>query len=71
MTTSDTFDALVGVKEAAQALGMGQGSLYRLARAGAVPSYKAGVKLSGVRFSIKELRQALRRNAKPAATTEA
>ena len=54
-------DALVTAKEAARALGMGTGSLYRLSKAGKIPSYSAGPKLAGVRFSIPELREALRR----------
>jgi hypothetical protein len=66
-----TTDVLVSAKEAAKAVGMGPGSLYRLAAAGLVPSYAAGPKLAGVRFSIPELRESLRRKAKPAATTAA
>ncbi len=54
-------DALVSAKEAANALGMGASSLYRLAKAGKVPSYAVGPQLSGVRFSIIEVKQALRR----------
>lgn len=64
-------DDLVSAKAAALAMGMGAGSLYRLAKAGAVPSYKVGPRLSGVRFSIVELREALRRKVEPAATTAA
>jgi len=52
---------LVRTKEAAKAMGMGPSSLYRLAKAGKVPSYSAGPRLSGVRFSIPELKEALRR----------
>lgn len=54
-------EPLVTVKEAANALGMSVGSLYRLAKAGAVPSYAVGPRRSGVRFSISELKAALRR----------
>lgn len=54
-------DGLVSADDAARALGMGVGSLYKLARAGKVPSYSVGPRLSGVRFSIPELKQALRR----------
>ena len=54
-------DNLVTVKEAAEAVGMGVGSLYRLAKAGIVPSYAVGPRRSGVRFSIAELKAALRR----------
>jgi hypothetical protein len=56
-------DGLVDAHDAARALGMGVGSLYRLARAGKVPSYSVGPRLSGVRFSIPELKHALRRPA--------
>lgn len=54
-------DRLVGAKEAAKAVGMGTRSLYRLAKAGRVPSYAAGPKLTGVRFSISEVKEALKR----------
>ncbi len=56
-------DDLVSVKEAAKAVGMGIGSLYRLSKSGRVRSYAAGPKLSGVRFSIPELLADLRRPA--------
>lgn len=52
---------LVSVDEAARQLGMAKSSLYRLARAGLVPSYAAGPRLSGIRFSISEVKEALRR----------
>lgn len=54
---------LVSVKEAAKFVGMGSGSLYRLCKVGAVRSFKAGPKLSGVRVSIPELLEDLRRPA--------
>ena len=54
-------DKLVGVKVAAEVVGMGAGSLYRLCKSGAVRSFKAGPKLSGVRLSIPELLADLRR----------
>lgn len=56
-------ESLVSAKEAAKAVGMGASSLYRLARAGRVPSYGAGPKLAGVRFCISEVKEALRRRA--------
>ena len=56
-------EKLVDAREAAKALGMGAGSLYKLARANKVPSYSVGPRLTGVRFSIAELRAALRRPA--------
>ena len=54
-------EALVSTKEAAKAMGMAARSLARLAKVGQVPSYAAGPKLTGIRFSISELREALRR----------
>ncbi|MDI3462104.1 MAG: hypothetical protein OJF50_000925 [Nitrospira sp.] len=57
-------ETLVSVKEAAKVVGMGAGSLYRLCKIGAVRSFKAGPKLSGVRVSIPELMEDLRRPAK-------
>ena len=56
-------EILVYAKEAARALAMGKGSLYRLARAGRIPSYSAGPRMRGVRFSISEVKAALRRPA--------
>jgi len=61
---------LVSAKEAAKVLGMGVGSLYRLARKRLIPSYKAGPSLSGVRFSIGELKAALRRPAREECSNE-
>jgi predicted DNA-binding transcriptional regulator AlpA len=58
-------DTLVSAKEAARAVGMGPSSLYRLAKAGKIPSYAAGPRLTGIRFSIPELREALRRRPVP------
>jgi hypothetical protein len=57
-------ELLVTAKEASRAVGMSAHSLYHLARARRVPSYAAGPKLSGIRFSISELREALRRPAR-------
>ena len=57
------MENLVVAKKAAKVVGMGIGSLYKLARAGKVPAYSAGPRLSGVRFSISELKAALRRRA--------
>lgn len=53
---------LVSVKEAAKAVGMGARSLYALARTGRIPSYAAGPKLTGIRLSITEVKEALRRH---------
>ena len=52
---------LVGAATAAQALGMGKSSLYRLAQAGRIPSYFAGPNCHGVRFDVEEVKLALRR----------
>ena len=54
-------DELVSAKEAAKAVGMGLRSLYRLAKAGRIPNYSAGPKLTGVRFSIPEVKESLKR----------
>ena len=51
---------LVSVDEAARQLGMPKSSLYRLAACGHVPCYKAGPKLTGRRFDVSEIREALR-----------
>ncbi len=51
---------LVSVDAAARQLGMAKSSLYRLAARGHVPSYAAGPKLTGRRFDVSELREALR-----------
>jgi len=58
-------EMLVGAKEAARILGMSLSSLYRLSRAKRVPSYSAGPKMKGVRFSIVELKHALKRHSDP------
>jgi excisionase family DNA binding protein len=52
---------LVDVGTAATALGMGRSSLYRMCRAGKIPSYAAGPRGRGVRLSLQECLQALRR----------
>lgn len=41
--------------------GLPKGSIYRLARQGVIPSYRVGPKLSGVRFVVEEVLDALRR----------
>jgi len=55
---------LVNVAEAARRLGLAKSSLYRMAANGLVPSYAAGPKLSGRRFDVEEVRQALRQATK-------
>ena len=59
-------EQLVGVVEAAKAVGMGTSALYRMAKEGLVPSYTVGPQQTGVRFAISELKRALRRR-KPSA----
>lgn len=63
MTNGDlmNYEPLVSAKEAAKAVGMGARSIYELARTGRIPSYAAGPKLTGIRFSITEVKEALRR----------
>ena len=56
-----SIDTLVSAREAARMAGMGTSSLYRLAKSGRVRSYAAGPRLTGVRFSITELLDDLRR----------
>lgn len=41
--------------------GIPRGSVYKLARNGLIPCYKVGPKLSGVRFVVEEVLEALRR----------
>lgn len=56
------MERLVKAKEAATALGMGIGSLYRLARTGKLCGvYSVGPKLGGLRFDLEEIRLSLRR----------
>ena len=47
--------------ELAEKLGMGKGSIYRLAKAGKIPHYAAGPKLTGLRFDLEEVLAILRR----------
>lgn len=50
---------LVKAKAAKEALGTATSTLYRMAKAGKIPSYTVG--RTGVRFDIEEVRAALRR----------
>ncbi len=63
MSESQKPGILVTVKQAASALSMAPSSLYRLCKAGRVPSYAVGVKTRGVRVDIEEVKTALRRTA--------
>ncbi len=42
-------------------VGIPRGTLYKLARQGQIPYYRVGPKLTGVRFVVQEVMQALRR----------
>ena len=64
---SDHVDGkfLVNAEVCAVAQGMPKATFYKMVKAGRIPSYKVGVKGRGLRFSIAEVREALR-NATPA-----
>jgi excisionase family DNA binding protein len=51
-------------RELFEAHGIPRGTIYRLAKAGIIPSYKMGVKGRGLRFNAEEVLQALRKPAK-------
>jgi predicted DNA-binding transcriptional regulator AlpA len=55
---------LVDAATLAANLGQAKSSIYRLAKANRIPSYAAGPRLSGLRFDLREVREALRRPAK-------
>lgn len=55
--------SLVSVDEAAWQLGMAKSSLYRLAARGIIPVYAVGPKLTGRRFDVAEVKEALRHAA--------
>ena len=54
---------LVDAATVAERLGQAKSSIYRLAKTGAIPSYRAGQLGRGVRFDLAEVRDALRRPA--------
>jgi excisionase family DNA binding protein len=54
-------DSLVNARVVSERLGMAQSQVYSLARSGAIPSYQVGGKKSGVRFDLREVKEALRR----------
>jgi predicted DNA-binding transcriptional regulator AlpA len=54
-------ETLVDAATVAAHLGQAKSSIYRLAKSGAIPSFKAGPRGRGVRFDLHEVRQALRR----------
>jgi len=54
-------DSLVNAATIAAQLGQAKSSIYRLAKIGVLPCYKAGPRQRGIRFDIAECRAALRR----------
>ena len=61
MESTSTAEApLIDADACAAALGLPKATFYKMAKAGRVPAYKVGVKGRGVRFSLTEVRQALR-----------
>ena len=54
---------LLSARELSQRFGIPPGTLYKLARAGVVPSYRIGVKMRGVRFLAEEVLTALKQPA--------
>lgn len=61
-------NTLVDAATLAKLLGQGKSSIYRLAKAGVIPSYASGLKLTGRRFDVMEVRQALKALAQKAVT---
>lgn len=63
-----TVEKLVTAKVVSEAMGMAPSQVYRLAKRGmnngGIPSYLVGEKKGGVRFDLREVREALRRPAK-------
>jgi predicted DNA-binding transcriptional regulator AlpA len=57
------IEKLVKVRVVSEAMGMAPSQIYRLAKSGAIPSYQVGEKKSGVRFDLREVREALRRKS--------
>ncbi len=58
-----TIEKLVTARVVGEAMGMATSQVYRLSRSGAVPSYSVGEKKGGVRFDLREVREALRRKS--------
>lgn len=59
-----TVDKLVTAKVVSEVMGMAQSQVYRLAKRALIPSFQVGEKMGGVRFDLREVREALRRPAK-------
>lgn len=60
-----TVEKLVTAKVVSEAMGMAPSQVYRLAKRGmnngGIPSYQVGERRGGVRFDLREVREALRR----------
>ena len=59
-----TVEKLVTAKVVSEAMGMAPSQVYRLAKLAKIPSFQVGEKKGGVRFDLREVREALRRPAK-------
>ena len=59
-----TVERLVTAKVVSEVMGMAQSQVYRLAKRAKIPSFQVGEKMGGVRFDLREVREALRRPAK-------
>ena len=59
-------NVLVDATTLAKLLGQGKSSIYRLAKAGTIPSYACGEKLTGRRFDVTEVREKLKALAQTA-----
>lgn len=57
-----TIESLVKARVVGERLGMAASQVYRLAKAGKIPSYCVGEKQSGIRFDLTEVKAALRRS---------
>jgi excisionase family DNA binding protein len=59
-TDKSTDGVLVDADTCAAAQGLTKATFYRMVKAGLIPAYRIGVKQRGLRFSIPEVRAALR-----------
>jgi predicted DNA-binding transcriptional regulator AlpA len=57
--------ALIDAAQLAKHLGQAKSSIYRLHKRGVIPAYAAGPNLHGLRFDLNEVKEALRRPARP------
>ena len=65
-----TIESLVKARVVAAAMNTAASQIYRLAKSGAIRSYQVGEKKGGVRFSLAEVREDLRRQPKAAVPSE-